>query len=86
MAEEANAKVHLASIERGGMKRAELQRERDGGDSFLDTVDSGTRQQCRTSFCALKHTRSSYKPAIYMDSGLSFDAPSKALGERDVKK
>ena len=47
-----------------GIKRAEPQRERDGGDSFLATTDS-IRQQHRTAFCALKHTRSSCKPAIY---------------------
>ena len=55
-----------------GMKRAGSQRERDGGDSFLATAD-GIRQQHRTAFCALKHTRIGYKVAIYyVDSGLSF--------------
>ena len=52
------------SVLREGMKRAGPQRERDGGDSFLATAD-GIRQQHRTAFCALKHTRSSYKAAIY---------------------
>ena len=46
-----------------GVKRAGPQRERDGGDSFLATTDS-VRQQHRTAFCALKHTRSSYKTAF----------------------
>ena len=67
-----------------GVKRAGTQRERDGGGSFLATTDS-IRQQHRTAFCALKNTRSNYKPAIYdVDSGLSFDASSfrRCLGER----
>ena len=46
-----------------GMKRAGPQRERDGGNSFLATTDS-ISQLHRTAFCALKHTRSSYKLAI----------------------
>ena len=29
------------------------------------------------AFCALKHTLSSYKPAIFMGSGLSFDVSSE---------
>ena len=61
-----------------GVKMAGSQREQDGGDSFLATADS-IKQQYRTAFCALKHTRSSYKPAIYMDSGLSFDASSEVF-------
>ena len=47
-----------------GAKRAGSQREQDGGDSFPDTTDSSVEQQYRTVFCALKHTRSSYKPAV----------------------
>ena len=73
-----------SSVWGAGIKRAELRRERDGGDSFLDTVDSSIQQIYlhRTAFCALKHTRSSYKPAIYMDSGLSFDASSEVFERR----
>ena len=68
-------KVGSSSVLGEGIKRAGPQRERDGGDSFLATNDSIIRQQHRTAFCALKHTRSSYKQAIYyVDSGLSFDA------------
>ena len=63
-----------------GVKRAGPQRERDGGDSFLATTDTSIKQQYRTAFCALKHTRSSYEPAIYMDSGLSFGASSGVHG------
>ena len=67
-----------------GMKRAGPQRERDGGDSFLATTDS-IRRQHRTAFCTLKHTRSSYKLAIYyVDSGLSFDASSEVHGGEDL--
>ena len=66
-----------------GMKRAGPQRERDGGD-FLATADS-IRQQHRTAFCALKHTRSSYKATIYcVDSGLSFDASSDVYGGEEL--
>ena len=37
-----------------------------------------------TAFCALKHRRSSYKLAIYMDSGLLFDASSEVYGGEDL--
>ena len=64
-----------------GVKRAGPQRERDGGNSFLATTNSIVRQQHRTAFCTLKHTRSSYKAAIYcVDSGLSFEASSEVYG------
>ena len=66
-----------------GVMRAGAQRERDGGDSSLATTDS-IWQQYRTAFCALKHTRSSYKPAIYVDGGLSFDASSEVYGGGDL--
>ena len=71
------------SVPGEGVKRAGSQRERDGGNSFPATTDS-IRQQHRTAFCALKHTSSSYKPAIYMDSGLSFDAFSGVYGGKDL--
>ena len=67
----------------GDGKRAGSQSERGGGDSFLATADS-IKQQYRTAFCAMKHTRSSYKPAIYMDRGLSFDASSEVYGGKDL--
>ena len=67
------------------MKRAGAQRERDGGDSFLDTTDSSIEQEYRKAFCALKHTRSSYKQAIcHVDSGLSFDSSSEVCGGEDL--
>ena len=46
-----------------------LQRERDGTDSLMRTTETSVDQQHRTTFCALKHARSSNKPAISMDSG-----------------
>ena len=67
-----------------GVKRAGSQRERDGGDSFLATIDTSIKQQYRTAFCALKHTRSKYKSAIFMDSGLSCDASSEVYGGEDL--
>ena len=70
-----------SSVFGGGVKRAGPQRERDGVDSTTDSI----RQQHRTAFCALKHTRSSYKPAIYyVDSGLSFDASSEVYRGKDL--
>ena len=38
----------------GGVTRAELQTERNGGDSLLATTDNTVRQQYRATFCALK--------------------------------
>ena len=45
-------------------------------------------QQYRTAFFALKNTRSSYKPAMFMDtsSGLSFDASSEVYGGEDLDR
>ena len=64
------------------MKRAGPQGERDGEDSFLATTDS-IKQQYHTVFCCvLQQTRSSYKPAICVDSVLSFDASSGVYGGR----
>lgn len=62
------------------MKRVELERERDGGDSFLGMVDSSIRQQYRAVFCALKQTRRCRKPTVHMDSGLPFDSPLEVFG------
>ena len=46
---------------------------------------SRAMHQHRTAFCALKHTRSSYKPAIYMDdNGLSFNASSEVFRGKDL--
>ena len=65
-----------------GVKRAGAQKEQDGGDYFPATIDSSIKQLHRTAFCSLKHTRNSYKPAIYKDSGLSFDIFRKCMGGR----
>ena len=59
----------------------EPQEERDGRDSLIGTTDSSVDQQHRTTFCALKHARSSNKPAILMDSGFLVDASSGVLKE-----
>ena len=67
-----------------GFIMAKPQREQDGGDSFPAMTDSSIKQQYRTAFCTLKHMRSSCKPAIYMDSGLSFDASSEVYGWEDM--
>ena len=65
-----------ASTWREGLenKVEEPQEERDGRDSLLGTTDSSVDQQHRTTFCASKRARSSYKPAIFMDSGFLVDA------------
>lgn len=47
--------------------------------SSVDTNDSTIRQQYPATFRGLKQTRSSFEPAIYLDSGLSFDDSSEAL-------
>ena len=73
--EVARVEVGAEVFAREGL-RGQGHRERETGrDSFLDTTDS-SKQQYRTALFALKHTRSSYKPAIYVDSGLLFDASS----------
>ena len=59
-------------------KVEELQRERDGREYLL-----GTDQQHCTTFCPLKHARSSRKPAICMDSGFWVYASSGVLGKED---
>ena len=63
-------------------KVEEPQEERDGRDSLLliGTTGSSVDHQNRTTFCALKHARSSYKPANSMGSGFLVDAPSGVLG------
>ena len=73
----------LGSVFGEGVKRAGSQRERDGGNSVPAATDS-ISQQHRTAFCALKHTRNSYKSAFYMDSGLSFDASWGVYGGEDL--
>ena len=62
---------------------AEPQKEQNGVYSFLATTDSNVKQGYRTALCGLKHTRSSNKPAVYMDRVLSFDASSGMYGGED---
>ena len=57
----------------------EPQEERDGRDSLISTTDSSVDQQHRTTFCALKHARSSYKPTILMGGGFLADDFSRVL-------
>ena len=69
----------------GGIEKKvkEQQREREGRVSLLGIADSSVDQQHRTTFCALEHVRSSYKPAILMGSGFLADASSGVLGGED---
>ena len=60
-----------------------IQREQECRDSFGGTGDSSVDQQHCTTICALKCARSSYKPAIFMDSGVLVDALSGMLGRED---
>ena len=53
-----------------GVTRTKPLIERDGGKPPPATTDSSTRQQYRAYFCTLKHTISSKKPVMYLDSGL----------------
>ena len=49
-------------------------------EAFPGTTNSSTiDQQHRMTFCALKHARSSYKPAIFMDNGFLVDASLEML-------
>ena len=57
-----------------------LQRERDGRDSVIGTTDSSVDQQHRTTFRALKRSRSSPTPAISMDSWLLVYTASGVYG------
>ena len=47
-----------------------LQRKQDVRETLLGTTYSSMGQLHRTTFCALKHARSSHYPTIYLDSGL----------------
>ena len=47
----------------------QLQRKQDGSEYFPVIAQSSMDQQHRTTFCVLEGARSSYKPAICMDSG-----------------
>ena len=60
-------------------KVEELLRKQNGRESFPGMTHSGTDQQHRTTFGALAGTRSSYKPAVFMDSGFSVEAAWETL-------
>ena len=51
---------------------------------MLEPAGSSIKQQYRTAFCELKHTRSSYKPRIYVDSGKPFDDSSEVFQGKDL--
>ena len=56
-----------------GVERVEFQRKRDGKEDFPGTTHSSKDQQHRTTFYAVKDVRSSYKPALFMDSRFLVD-------------
>ena len=62
-----------------GLGMVGVQREQYGKEAFPGTTNSSMSQQHRTTFCALKDARSSYKPAIFMDSGFLVDTSSEML-------
>ena len=62
-----------------GLEKVELQREQGGREAFPGTTNRGIDQQHRTTFYALKYARSSYKPAIFMDSGFLVDTSLEML-------
>ena len=66
--------IGITSWGAGSGEGTSLQRKQDGGETLLAMTDSSIGKLHRTTFCALKHTRSSHYPVIYLDSGLSFDA------------
>ena len=76
---EVTVVVELVCRGKGLENVKELQREQDGRDDFLGTADSSLN----TGSCALKHARSSYKPALLMGSGVLVGASSEALGGQD---
>ena len=61
-----------------GLGKLGVQKEQDGKEPFPGTTDT-IDQQHRTTFCALKHARSSYKPTIFMDSGFLVDTSLEML-------
>ena len=67
----------------GFEKTVALQSKQEGRQPFPGTAHSSIDQQHRTIFCALKDARSSYKPAIFMDSGCLVDTSLEVLGGED---
>ena len=59
--------IGIISGEAGGGEGIMLQRKHGGGKTLPGTTDSSLGRLHRTTFCALKHTRSSHHPAIYLD-------------------
>ena len=65
-------------------RKRRTNRKQDGKESFPGTTHSSMDQQHRTTFSALKDARSSYKTAIFMDSGFLVDTSSDVLGGEDL--
>ena len=69
----------------GGLEEVEEESYTERGkpqrESLLGTTDSSIDQQHRMTFCASKQARSSYNPAIFMDSGLLVDTSQRVLKE-----
>ena len=74
----------------GGARRRATEREENRSESLLlykGTIDSSSvDHQHRTTFCASKHARSSYKPTILMGNGflVESDASQGVLKEGSV--
>ena len=59
--------IGITSWGAGSGEGTSLQRKQEGGETLPGTTDSSLGRLHRTTFCALKHTRSSHHPAIYLD-------------------
>ena len=71
-------------LRRRGLHRVRVQSGQDGGETLPRVTDSSIERLHRTTFCALKHTRSRHYPAVCLDSGLSFDASFKVHRGEDL--
>ena len=78
------ASLRIGRVLGGGGEEGRVAERARRRESFPVTIDTSNKRQYRVAFCAPKHTRSSYKPAIFMDSGLSFDASSEVYGGEDL--
>ena len=71
-------------LRRRGLHRVRVQSGQDGGETLPRVTDSSIERLHRTTFCALKHTRSRHYPAVCLDSGLSFDASLQVHRREDL--
>ena len=65
-----------------GLGKIDLQRKQDGRGAPLGTTTCRCDRQHRTTSFALNDVRSSYKPAILMDSAFFVDSISDVLREK----